>query len=173
MRAATRCRGSCTRSIRRGTWCTPRGRGGSIPAGAWVANARFLPALTRLPVEDALLIADQVAAVRLRDAVPATEFADGDVDLARLVPADGVRKALQVGWWAEHVWDYVRHLVPMLEHDLPILGASMTTELPAGSIRLGEHPVYVEEGAAIEPAVCFDTTAGPILVRSGAHIQSF
>jgi UDP-N-acetylglucosamine diphosphorylase / glucose-1-phosphate thymidylyltransferase / UDP-N-acetylgalactosamine diphosphorylase / glucosamine-1-phosphate N-acetyltransferase / galactosamine-1-phosphate N-acetyltransferase len=146
---------------------------GSIPAGAWVANARFLPALTRLPVEDALLTAGQVAAVRLREALPAAEFAEGDVDLASLVPADGVRKPLEGGWWAHDVWDYVRHLVPMLEHDVPILGATMETALPAGSIRVGDHPVFVEEGAIVEPAVCFDTTAGPILLRSGSHVHAF
>jgi UDP-N-acetylglucosamine diphosphorylase/glucosamine-1-phosphate N-acetyltransferase len=146
---------------------------GSIPAGAWVANARFLPALTRLPVEDALLIAGQVAAVRLRTALPAAELARGDVDLASLVPADGVRKPLENGWWAQEVWDYVGHLVPMLEHDLPILGATMTSTLPAGSIRVGEHPVYVEEGAIVEPAVCFDTTAGPILLSTGSHVHAF
>jgi UDP-N-acetylglucosamine diphosphorylase/glucosamine-1-phosphate N-acetyltransferase len=157
--------------------------GGSIPAGAWVANARFLPALRRLPVEDALLTSGQVAAVRLREALPAAEFADGDVDLASLVPAEGVRKPLEGGWWAQDVWDYVRHLVPMLEHDLPVLGAAMESELPRGSvteselppgsIRVGEHPVYVEEGAVVEPAVCFDTTAGPILLRTGSHVHAF
>ena len=146
---------------------------GSIPAGAWVANARFLPALTRLPVEDALLIAGQVAAVRLRAALPASTLAGGDVDLAALVPADGVRKTLESGWWAEEVWDYVGHLVPMLEQDLPILGATMGSTLPAGSIRVGEHPVFVEEGAIVEPAVCFDTTAGPILLRTGSHVHAF
>jgi UDP-N-acetylglucosamine diphosphorylase/glucosamine-1-phosphate N-acetyltransferase len=156
---------------------------GSIPAGAWVANARFLPALTRLPVEDAILIAGQVAAVRLREALPAAELADGKVELASLVPARGVHKALESGWWAEEVWDYVHHLVPMLEHDIRVLGTAMESELPAGSvseaglpagsIRVGEHPVYVEEGAVVESAVCFDTTAGPILLRAGCHVNAF
>lgn len=156
---------------------------GSIPAGAWVANARFLPALTRLPVEDALLTAGQVAAVRLGEAVPAAEFAGGTVDLASLVPAAGVHKPLEGGWWADDVWDYVRHLVPMLEHDIGVLGAAMESELPvgsvtesglpAGSIRVGGHPVYVETGAVVEPAVCFDTTAGPIMLRGGSHINAF
>jgi UDP-N-acetylglucosamine diphosphorylase/glucosamine-1-phosphate N-acetyltransferase len=61
----------------------------------------------------------------------------------------------------------------MLEHDLPVLGRGLRTELPAGSIRIGDHPVFVEEGAVIEPSVCFDTTAGPILVRAGAHALAF
>ena len=146
---------------------------GTLPAGAWVVNARYLPALTRLPVEDALLTDEQVVAVRLREAVPVADFADGALDLASLVPADGVRKALPLGWWANEVWDYVRHLVPMLEHDLPVLGASMHEALPAGAIRVGSHAVFVEAGAEVEPAVCFDTSAGPILLRSGSHVHAF
>jgi UDP-N-acetylglucosamine diphosphorylase/glucosamine-1-phosphate N-acetyltransferase len=146
---------------------------GSIPAGTWVANARYLPALTRLPVEDALLTDESVVAVRLREALPASEFADGDVDLAALVPAEGVRKALSGGWWAHDVWDYIRHLVPMLEHDLPVLGAAMSSALPAGAIRVGTHPVFIEEGAEVEPAVCLDTSAGPILLRAGSHVHAF
>ena len=147
--------------------------GGTIPAGAWVANARYLPALTRLPVEDALLIDQTVVAVRLREALPAGEFSDGDVDLATLVPADGVRKSLDGGWWAHEVWDYVAHLVPMLEHDIPALGAAMSKKLPAGAIRVGAHPIFIEEGAVVEPAVCFDASAGPILLRAGTHVHAF
>ncbi len=146
---------------------------GAVPAGAWVANARYLPALTRLPVEDALLIDQAVVAVRLREALPAAEFSDGDVDLATLVPADGVRKSLEGGWWAHDVWDYLRHLVPMLEHDLPVLGATMSRSLPAGAILVGAHPLFIEEGAVVEPAVCFDTSAGPILLRAGSHAHAF
>ena len=148
--------------------------GGSVPAGAWVVNARFLPALTRLPVEDAVLTAgDQVVAVRLREALPVSEFSDGDVELASLVPASGVRKSLEHGWWAHDVWDYVRHLVPMLEHDVPVLGATLPTELPTGAFQVGSHPVFVETGAVVEPSVCFDTSAGPILLRTGSHAHAF
>ncbi len=147
---------------------------GTLPAGTWVANARFLPALTRLPVEDAVLVAGTaVAAVRLRTPLPASAFADGTVDLASLTPAEGVRKTLASGWWAHDVWDYVRHLVPMLEHDIPVLGGSMPASLPTGAIRVGTHPIYVEPGADVEPAVCFDTSAGPILLRAGSHAHAF
>ncbi|HET7189717.1 MAG TPA: putative sugar nucleotidyl transferase, partial [Gemmatimonadaceae bacterium] len=146
---------------------------GTIPAGAWIANARFLPALIRLPVEDALLTAGSIVAVRLREALPVAHFADGDIDLDSLVPAEGVRKELHSGWWANDVWDYVGHLVPMLEHDLPILGAGMSTRLPPASIHVGSHAVFIEEGAEVEPSVCFDTTAGPILLRAGSHVLAF
>ena len=146
---------------------------GTIPAGAWVVNARFLPALVRLPVEDALLTAGSIVAVRLREALPVAHFADGDIDLDSLVAAEGVRKELHSGWWANDVWDYVGHLVPMLEHDLPILGAGMSTRLPPGSIHVGAHSVFIEDGAEVEPSVCFDTTAGPILLRAGSHVLAF
>jgi UDP-N-acetylglucosamine diphosphorylase/glucosamine-1-phosphate N-acetyltransferase len=148
--------------------------GGAIPAGAWVVNARFLPPLTRLPVEDALLDdGERVVAVRLREALPASEFSDGDVELTSLVPASGVRKSLGQGWWADEVWDYVRHLVSMLEHDIPLLGAGLSTELPSGAIRVGTHPIFIEAGADVEPAVCFDASAGPILLRAGSHAHAF
>jgi UDP-N-acetylglucosamine diphosphorylase/glucosamine-1-phosphate N-acetyltransferase len=146
---------------------------GTIPAGSWIVNARYLPALTRLPVEDALLTAGTVVAVRLREPRSVVDFAGGAVDLASLVPADGARKVLDGGWWAHDVWDYVQHLVPMLEHDLPILGASMATTPAPGAIRTGTHPVFIEAGAEVEPSVCFDTTAGPILLRAGSHVQAF
>jgi UDP-N-acetylglucosamine diphosphorylase / glucose-1-phosphate thymidylyltransferase / UDP-N-acetylgalactosamine diphosphorylase / glucosamine-1-phosphate N-acetyltransferase / galactosamine-1-phosphate N-acetyltransferase len=148
--------------------------GGAVPSGAWVVNARYLPALTRLPVEDALLVdGERVVAVRLREALPAAEFSDGDVDLASLVPAAGMRKSLELGWWADDVWDYVRHLVPMLEHDIPVLGAGLSGELPIGAIRIGEHPIFIEAGAEVEPAVCFDASAGPILLRARSHAHAF
>ena len=120
--------------------------------------------------------ANGIVAVRLRDALPAAHFAEGDVDLASLVPADGVRKTLDRGWWAHEVWDYVGHLVAMLEHDIGVLGAAMPSAhgvLPAGAIRIGTHPVYVEEGAEVEPSVCFDASAGPILLRAGSHAHAF
>ncbi len=147
---------------------------GTVKAGSWVANARYCPALNRLPVEDALLTDDAVVAVRLRNDVPVSLFADGTLELTSLAPAEGLRHA-EAGWWAHNVWDYVGHLVPMLMRDLPVLGASMSTELPAHAVRVGgtTHAVYVEDGAIIEPGVCFDTAAGPIMLRAKSCAQSF
>jgi UDP-N-acetylglucosamine diphosphorylase/glucosamine-1-phosphate N-acetyltransferase len=146
--------------------------GGVVRAGSWIANARYLPALTRHPVEDALLTDHGVVAVRIRSDVPVSSFLDGTRELASLMPADGVQR-VEDGWWAHEVWDYVRHLVPMLMEDLPMLGASLSTELPAHATRIGAHPVFIEEGAVIEPAVCFDTTGGPILLRAQSTVQAF
>jgi UDP-N-acetylglucosamine diphosphorylase / glucose-1-phosphate thymidylyltransferase / UDP-N-acetylgalactosamine diphosphorylase / glucosamine-1-phosphate N-acetyltransferase / galactosamine-1-phosphate N-acetyltransferase len=33
--------------------------------------------------------------------------------------------------------------------------------------------MYVEPGAVVEPSVCFDTTAGPILLRATSHVHAF
>jgi UDP-N-acetylglucosamine diphosphorylase/glucosamine-1-phosphate N-acetyltransferase len=145
---------------------------GVIPAGTWVANARYLPSLNRMPVEDSLLTDEAIVAVRLRDDTPASAFADGRLELGSLAVAEGVRH-VEAGWWADEVWDYVRHLVPMLIHDLPVVGASMRTELPAHAVRVGKHPLFIEEGAIIEPSVCFDVTAGPIVLRAKSCVQSF
>ena len=146
--------------------------GSVVPAGSWIANARYFPSLTRLPQENVLLTDDAVVAVRVASDVPVARFGDGKLELASLMPAAGVKR-LEDGWWAHEVWDYVRHLVPMLMHDLPVLGASMSTELPSSAMRVGTHPVFVDEDAVIEPAVCFDTTGGPIVLRSGSTVQSF
>jgi UDP-N-acetylglucosamine diphosphorylase/glucosamine-1-phosphate N-acetyltransferase len=145
---------------------------GVVRAGSWIANARYLPALTRHPVEDALLTDHGVVAVRIRSDMPVSSFLDGTRELASLMPADGVQR-VEDGWWAHEVWDYVRHLVPMLMEDLPMLGASLSTELPTHATRIGAHPVFIEEGAVIEPAVCFDTTGGPILLRAQSTVQAF
>jgi UDP-N-acetylglucosamine diphosphorylase / glucose-1-phosphate thymidylyltransferase / UDP-N-acetylgalactosamine diphosphorylase / glucosamine-1-phosphate N-acetyltransferase / galactosamine-1-phosphate N-acetyltransferase len=77
------------------------------------------------------------------------------------------------GWWMDEIWDYLRHLVAMLEADLPILGATMPRGVPRGGIGIGEHPVFVAPGAVVEPSVCFDTTAGPILLCAGSRVQAF
>jgi len=143
-----------------------------IPAGSWVANARFAPTLDRAPRADALHADLHVAAVRTTADVPAAALIDGSVSLDSLAVYAGAAVAID-GWWMDDVWDYVRHLVPMLEADLPILGASMRSGVPRGAIAVGKHPVFVAEGAVVEPSVCFDTTEGPILVCAGSYVQAF
>ena len=44
---------------------------------------------------------------------------------------------------------------------------------PEHALILGEHSLYVERGASVEPAVCFDLSAGPVLVRAGATVRAF
>ena len=148
---------------------------GVLPRGSWLANARFAPALAPLHAPDEVLAGDRLAAVRLARDVNVADLHDGTANIGSYAYQSGTRHEVTstAGWWMSEVWDYVAHLVPMLEHDLPVLGASMSTELPAGGIRVGTHLLYVEGGADIESGVCFDVTAGPILVREGAHVQAF
>ena len=148
---------------------------GVLPRGSWLANARFAPALAALHSPDEVLAGDKLAAVRLARDVDVAALHDGTANIGSYAYQSGIRHEVTAtgGWWMSEVWDYIAHLVPMLEHDLPVLGAAMATDLPAGAIRVGAHAVYIEAGADIEGAVCFDVTAGPVLVRAGAHVQAF
>jgi UDP-N-acetylglucosamine diphosphorylase / glucose-1-phosphate thymidylyltransferase / UDP-N-acetylgalactosamine diphosphorylase / glucosamine-1-phosphate N-acetyltransferase / galactosamine-1-phosphate N-acetyltransferase len=141
-----------------------------LPAGSWLVNSRFAPALARAPAGDVLQADGRVVAVRLTTPTN-PDTGDGAAEL-EVIARDRTRTAID-GWWMDEVWDYVRHLVPMLEADIPILGASMRSGVPRGAIGLGEHPVFVAEGAVVEPSVCFDTAAGPILLCAGSHVQAF
>ena len=145
---------------------------GTIPAGSWIVNTRFAPSLT-LAANGAALVADgRVAAVRLRDALSTDALADGSVALESL--AGHTESPTEIaGWWLDEVWDFVSRLVPMLEADLPLLGASMRAGLPRGAVGVGTHPVFVAEGAVVEPSVCFDTTAGPVLLCPTSHVRAF
>jgi UDP-N-acetylglucosamine diphosphorylase / glucose-1-phosphate thymidylyltransferase / UDP-N-acetylgalactosamine diphosphorylase / glucosamine-1-phosphate N-acetyltransferase / galactosamine-1-phosphate N-acetyltransferase len=141
-----------------------------MPAGSWMVNARFAPALSRAPDAEVLEADGRVVAVRLATGTNA-DVGEGVAEL-ELLASQRPRTSVD-GWWMDEVWDYVRHLVPMLDADIPILGAGASTALPRGAIQVGKHPVFVEEGAVVEPSVCFDTTGGPILLRATSHVQAF
>ena len=148
---------------------------GVLPKGSWLANSRFAPVLTTLGDSEEVVGGDKLAAVRLARDVDVAALLDGTASLGSYAYESPTRHEVTTGtgWWLGEVWDFVGELVAMLQHDLPILGAGLSTGVPEGSIRIGEHSVYVAEGAHIEPSVCFDTSAGPILVSSGAHIHAF
>lgn len=104
--------------------------------------------------------------------IPATELND-----YRLTGA-GVQVK---GVWLTEVWDIIRHLTPMLNRDIPELGAKLPCRVVQatngahlqGTGPIGEHPIFIEQGAAIEQFVVLDTTSGPILIRAGSIIQAF
>jgi UDP-N-acetylglucosamine diphosphorylase/glucosamine-1-phosphate N-acetyltransferase len=145
--------------------------GGTLPAGAWVANSRFAPLLAPATSADVLVAEGRVAALRLPRAVDAGAL-DGGATLDSLATA-AQRTATIGGWWMDELWDFVRELEPMLQADIPALGAGMKTAVPEGSFRMGTQHVFVEPGAIVEPGVCFECSAGPILVRATARIQAF
>ena len=144
----------------------------TIPAGAWIANARFAPSLELTPSGDALESDGEIVALRLNEPIESDRFGDGEIALEDLHAA-GEPGTPVAGWWMEEVWDYVRHLVPMLEADIPVIGRGMSSSLPRGAISVGKHPVFIEDGAVAEPSVCFDTSGGPILLRAASHVQAF
>ena len=148
---------------------------GVLPMGSWVANARFCPALDALGQPDEVMSGDKLAAVRLAHDLDVDALRDGTANIGSYAYQSRTSHDVTpaAGWWMNEVWDYIGALVPMLEHDLPVLGASMSGDLPPGAIRVGTGRVFLEEGAVIEAAVCFDVSAGPVLVRSGAHVHAF
>jgi UDP-N-acetylglucosamine diphosphorylase/glucosamine-1-phosphate N-acetyltransferase len=147
-------------------------RGAVLPAGSVVANSRCVVALADAAGDaDAWRCDGRVAAVRLREDVPAERLADGALPLDAL--AEGARGCADVaGHWLGAVWDLVGQLGAQLADDIPRAAATLTTA-ESGATVLGTHPVYVEEGATVEPFVVLDASAGPILVRRGATVQSF
>jgi UDP-N-acetylglucosamine diphosphorylase/glucosamine-1-phosphate N-acetyltransferase len=150
----------------------PIARGGTLPAGTWLVNARFAPALSRVRDGNVLTAGDRVAAVRLSGEISTDLLADGSATLDDLARGAGASSPIE-GWWMDDVWDYVRHLVPMLEADIPLIATDIKAGAPKGAIVVGTRPVFVEKGAVVEPSVCFDTTEGPILIRAGSHVQAF
>ena len=142
-----------------------------IPAGAVVVNSRCVVALdSRLEPFDLLMCEGIACAVRLARAVPAAKFADGTLDLGTIQTSLGGRKV--AGRWMTEVWDFIATLSDQLAEDIPRRAKSLTMGTPKLSVT-GKGDVFVEEGAEIGPNVVFDTTAGPILVRTGAVVSPF
>lgn len=151
----------------------PPAASGILHAGTVIANARSAPALAGAPATaGAWRIGGRIAAVRLADAIDVATLADGSRSLDSLVSTDADICDVH-GWWVDEVWDLIRHLAPMLHDDIGTLGLTLSVEDGSAFTRLGEHPVFVEEGATIEPFVVFDATAGAILVRRGATVHAF
>lgn len=146
--------------------------GGELPAGSWLVSSRFAPRLDRAPAADVLVSAGRIAAVRLQEAMRITALRDGATSLDALAGSRAPSAEVS-GWWMEEVWDYVAHLTAMLNEDIPVLGRSMSQETPPGALRIGDAGLFIEEGAVVEPQVCFDLTAGPVLLRAGSHVQAF
>lgn len=158
----------------------PRAATGTLPAGTVLVNARCAPALAREITRDAAAAAAQatgrwlchgrVAAVRLAKSCAVFALADGTLALESLA-ADGADREIE-GWWLDHVWDLIGHLLPMLAADAVAL-APRTASAPESLAVIGDHQVHVDLGATIEPMVLVDATAGPVLVRRGATVQAF
>lgn len=144
-----------------------------LPAGALVVNSRCVVALDDLldRTHDVWTCEGVICAVRLSRDVPAATLLNDASSLDAIAPADGRPWRLH-GRWLHELWDLIAQLSPQLTDDI----AALTSTVQSSSLMhdgIGPTPAVVEEGARIEPYVVFDTTGGPILVRSGATISAF
>lgn len=138
-----------------------------------------------------------LAAIELRSNLDSALLRDGSktldeialIDLAENPDSDNSADAVTKsrvdvsGVWMDEVWDIVKHLTPMLNGDIPIIADKLQCHATTGATPheahgsrahiLGEHKVFLEKGAIVEPFVVFDTSAGPILLREGSTVQSF
>ena len=144
-----------------------------IARGAIIANSRFAPALVAADPGAARWLADgRVAAVRTAKDLMPGELHKGAVALEDIRAAEGPDVEIG-GWWVDEVWQLLVLLNAMLGDDLPRLGEGMRRLGSQDAILIGDHGVFVEAGATVEPQVCFDTTLGPVVVRAGARVQVF
>jgi len=146
---------------------------GEVRAGSIIANSRCLVPLGWGAHEADVWTCDgAIAAMRVSNGVSAGELEQG-VRALESLRATGTRVVDIPGRWVQQVWELVTHLVPQLHEDIEALGPHLSCTSPVGAIVIGGGRVYVEEGADIEPQVVFDVTAGPVLVRRGAHVRAF
>ncbi len=145
-----------------------------LPAGTIIANSRFAPSLvSSVDGAGAWSWDGEIVAVRLAAEIDAARFVDGALSLSALVPPGADVRELG-GHWLRAVWDLVGLLHAMLLVDVPLLAQElMVSGAPAHATVIGSHEVFVEAGAHVEPYVVLDATAGPILLRKGATVQSF
>ncbi|HEV7839127.1 MAG TPA: hypothetical protein VGO75_13745, partial [Gemmatimonadaceae bacterium] len=142
-----------------------------IPAGSIVINSRcVIPLGIELDRFDLLMCGGMACAVKLARSLPASQFADGTLDLGAVQTSLGGRKI--DGRWIHEVWDLIGSLVEQLIEDIPLRVKTLTAAASSATV-VGKHVVFVEEGADIAPHVVLDATAGPILVRKGATVAPF
>lgn len=146
-----------------------------VVPGTIVANSRFVPSLATGKIDPKTKVwksGGKVVAVRMNSSHHASRFGEGQLSLEEL--AQERAKAADVpGRWIENVWDFIGTLVDQLQEDIPAIGSGLDLATPRDCVRIGEHSLYCEKGAKIEPHVVFDLSDGPVLVRKGAEISAF
>jgi UDP-N-acetylglucosamine diphosphorylase/glucosamine-1-phosphate N-acetyltransferase len=71
------------------------------------------------------------------------------------------------------VWDLIGTLGEQLMEDIPVRAKSLEATAKTSAATVGDHGIFVEEGAQIGPQVVLDASAGPILIRQGAVVAPF
>ncbi|MGH7639119.1 MAG: putative sugar nucleotidyl transferase [Gemmatimonadaceae bacterium] len=143
---------------------------GKIRKGTILVNARCAISLAPAPAADVWTCGAKVAAITLPRDIDSSELDEAPLDA--LASKEGRRVEVQ-GWWMNHVWDFINHLAAMLSPDIASLGRPAHALKREDVLRAGSHDVFVEPGADVERQVFFDCSAGPVLVRRGAHVQAF
>jgi UDP-N-acetylglucosamine diphosphorylase/glucosamine-1-phosphate N-acetyltransferase len=143
-----------------------------IPAGSILVNTRcVIPLDIKLDGFDLLMCDGVACAVRLARALPASQFADGSIDLGTIQTSLGGRRIS--GRWINEVWDFVAMLPDQLAEDIPRRAKALEATKLTGATVVGDGGVFIEEGAEIGPQVVLDATTGPILIRNGAVVAPF
>jgi UDP-N-acetylglucosamine diphosphorylase/glucosamine-1-phosphate N-acetyltransferase len=143
-----------------------------IPAGSIVVNTRcVIPLDLNLERFDLLMCEGAACAVRLARALPVSQFSDGSVDIGSIQTTLGGQRIK--GRWINEVWEFVGTLADQLMEDIPLRAKSLEATSKTTATTMGEHGIFVEEGAVIGPQVVLDASAGPILIRRGAVIAPF
>ena len=143
-----------------------------IPAGAVIVNSRcVVPLDLKLDHFDLLMCEGTACAVRLARAVPVSQFAEGNLDIGSIQTSLGGKRV--AGRWMNEVWDFIGTLADQLVEDIPLRGKSLEAAAKMTANTMGDHGIFVEEGAEIAPQVVLDATNGPILIRKGATISPF
>ena len=146
-----------------------------VVPGTIVANSRFAASLQGAKIDAKTKVwrnDGKVVAVRINSSHHASRFGEGQLSLEELAQERG-KSAEISGRWLDNVWDFVGTLVEQLQEDIPVLGGELQAERPRDCVIIGEHPLFCDAEAKIEPHVVFDLSAGPVLVRAGAEIAAF
>jgi UDP-N-acetylglucosamine diphosphorylase/glucosamine-1-phosphate N-acetyltransferase len=137
-----------------------------------LVNSRcVIPLDLQLDRFDLLMCGGAACAVRLARSLPVSQFANGTVDLGSIQTSLGGRKIS--GRWINEVWDYIATLNDQLLEDIPQRAKSLEGTTKTTAATIGDHEIFVEEGANVGPQVVLDATLGPILIRRGAVIAPF
>jgi UDP-N-acetylglucosamine diphosphorylase/glucosamine-1-phosphate N-acetyltransferase len=143
-----------------------------IPAGSIVVNTRcVIPLDLNLERFDLLMCEGAACALRLARALPVSQFSDGSVDIGSIQTTLGGQRIK--GRWINEVWDFIATLSDQLMEDIPLRGKSLEATTRTSAATVGDHGIFVEEGAVIGPQVVLDASVGPILVRRGAVVSPF
>ena len=143
-----------------------------LPAGSVLVNTRcVIPIDLKLERFDLLMCEGAACAVKLARAFPVSQFADGTIDIGSIQTTLGGQRIK--GRWINDVWDFIGTLAEQLMEDIPLRAKSLGESAKTKAVKVGDHGIFVEEGAQIGPQVVLDASVGPILIRSGAVIAPF